>query len=264
MPVLFVTSFTRAMFDVTGERLVRTFLQSHTEGTLLVCHEGFDDGSYPRRAGVRSFKLDRSELLNGWLVDNRDIIPKCFGGLAGLCNCPEPRQVFGAHQPRCHGYWFNRNAARYFRKVVSLNYAMTLRGFDYVIWLDSDCVIKAGMPAKSVRQWFGGSDVFYHKSAERKVMESGVLGVRNSAGGNLFVSTTLARYGSGAFRRNLRWDDGYQFQLALKSLSGKIESVDLAGCSTGGRFGHVLPHSPAGRFIAHHKGIHARVLDLFP
>lgn len=262
MSILFVTSFTPEMFAVTGTRLVRSFLETKSQGTLLICHEGFHSAARFKRRRLRTFDLNRAALLAEWLTQNRDVIPKRFGGSAGLCQCPEPRNPFGRHRPRCPGAWFNRNAARWFRKIVSLDYAIRLPHYEYIVWLDSDCVFKARLPESEVRQWFQQKAVFYLKSGGRKVIESGVIGVRNTPQGRKFIAATVDRYRSGAFREDLRWDDGYQFQLALRS-HPEIPAIDLATHASGKRpCGHVLPHSPPGRYIFHQKGIHASMLGL--
>lgn len=257
MSLLFVTSFTGPMFQATGARLVRSFLRTGTEGTLLACTEKMPDKRALRDQRLLTFALDESATLAAWEAANRKIIPTEFGGTAGPCGCEGGRNYFGIHRPRCHNAWFNRNAARWFRKVVALEYAMGL-GYDPVVWVDSDCVFKAGVSTAHVRHWFQGRTIFYLKSPERRVIESGLLGVRNSPDGRQFVSETLARYSSGKFRRNARWDDAYQFQLAMRRLPA-VTSVDMATGATGPRpYGHVLPHSPAGRFLFHQKGIHGR------
>jgi hypothetical protein len=262
MGILFVTSFTPEMFAVTGTRLVRSFLETKSQGTLLICHEGFQSVAPFKRRGLRTFDVNRAALLEEWLTRNRDVIPRRFGGSAGLCQCPEPRNPLGRHRPRCPSSWFNRNAARWFRKIVSLDYAIHLPHYKYIVWLDSDCVFKARLPESEVRQWFLRKAVFYLKSGARKVIESGVIGVRNTHQGRKFIAATVDRYRSGAFRQDPRWDDGYQFQLALRS-HPEIPAVDLATRAAGKALGgHVLSSSAPGRYIFHQKGIHASMLGL--
>jgi hypothetical protein len=247
------------MYNVTGRRLVDSFLRTRTEGRLLICHEGFNGKPPFTNRKLLSFDVRNSGLLASWLAANRDIIPKRFGGSAGLCDCPEPLDPFGNHRQRCHGFWFNQNAARWFRKIASLEYAVTLPVVA-IVWLDADCVFKTRLSGREVERWFSGHDVFYHRSPRRDVIESGVLGVRNTPGGRLFVCDTVEHYRSGAFREDLRWDDGFQFQRTLER-QPRISAIDLATGATGKtRYGHVVPFSPAGRFLFHNKGIHARTV----
>ena len=151
MRVLFLTSFHREMFAVTGRRLVESFLRSGTPGNLLMCHEGFDGAPPLRHRRLRVHDLNRSAMLRGWLRDNADIIPPRFGGRAGECLCPRPADPFAEHARGCPNGWYNRNAARWFRKVVSLDAALARTGYDAYVWLDSDCVFTARLPLEELR-----------------------------------------------------------------------------------------------------------------
>ena len=259
MKVLFVTSFHREMFEVTGRRLVESFLDSGIQGNLLMCHEGFDGVPPLRHRKLRVYDLDRSQLLRDWLRDNADIIPKRFGGRAGECACVKPTDPLASHNRGCPNGWYNRNAARWFRKVVSLNAAIGRTGYDAYIWLDSDCVFTACLPIAELENWFTRGSVLYLKSPARGVIESGVMGILNSAGGRKFVRATVNRFQSGEFRREARWDDGYQFHLTLFK-HPEIPRADLA--TTANQNADVVPYSPWGAYLCHHKGMHSRALKL--
>jgi hypothetical protein len=62
MSVLFVTSFTPELFAASGERLVRSFVENRCDGTLLICHERFEDTAPFRYRGIRTY--DRSVPLS--------------------------------------------------------------------------------------------------------------------------------------------------------------------------------------------------------
>src|SRR5579872_4138372 len=142
MRTLFVTSFTPGIFEATGLPMVASFLESRTPGTLLVCHEGFPASAPFEFPGVRTYDLNTDPLLDEWLERNRDIIPDFLGGAAQECDCPNPAP-FARHKSGCHWYWFNKNASKWFRKVVSLAYAARLDEPEQVVWVDADCVFKA-------------------------------------------------------------------------------------------------------------------------
>lgn len=255
--VLFVTSFTPQLFEATGRRLVESFRTRRCPGRLLICHEAFPSGKSPVSGpGLLSYRLDRDALLAAWQSANRDIIPIRFGGAATRCGCPEPDNPFSPHRPRCHGAWFNHHASRWFRKIAALRHAMSLTGYESVIWLDCDCVLTHPIPQSEIRRWFAGHAVFYLKSPDRRVLESGLLGIRCNAAGRTFLASTVEHFRSGAFRKNSRWDDGYQFQLTLRR-HREIPAIDLAESAIGGKHGHVVPCSPAGDFLQHHKGANA-------
>jgi hypothetical protein len=250
---LFVTSFRQDMFLSTGARLIVSFFVRNIPGALLVCHEqdlGCEIVSLPPR--LLTFDLDTSFVLSEWLRRNRDIIPKSLGGDAELCKCPEPDNVFGPHRSGCCWSWFNKNASRWFRKIVSLEYAQTLSGYDAVIWMDSDCRFVSSVDVKDIEDWFGRYSVFFLKG-RRNVIESGVIGFRRDHGGDVILRDVIERYRSGTFRRDERWDDGYQFQLVVRRNPGVL-TVDLGGDVTGA--GDVVPTSRLGRYIDHAKGVH--------
>jgi hypothetical protein len=262
MKNLFVTSFNAELFAATGGVMVVSFLDSVTDGTLLICHEGFSSDTIFQHPNLLSYELRQSALLQNWLWENRDLIPRQLGGTAESCDCPDHANPFGDHRSGCHWQWFNKNASRWFRKVVALDYASGLEGFDTLVWVDCDCRFQADLTESEIQRWFQGKSVFYLKSPDRPVIESGVLGLRNTAGGRQFLHATVERYRSGAFRYDLRWDDAYQFQMTLETHPG-IESIDLATSATGVKpYGHVLPNSPVGSYIAHRKGVHGSEMGL--
>jgi hypothetical protein len=250
---LFVTSFGFDMYMSTGVHLVMSFFMRDIPASLLVCHEqrlGTDVVALPPR--LLTYDLDGSEVLYDWLKQNRDIIPKPLGGDAERCGCPEPDNVFGPHQPRCCWSWFNKNASRWFRKIVSLNQALTLRDFDAIIWIDSDCRFITSVTAEEIECWFGRSSAFFLKG-KRKVLESGIIGFRLDEGGQVILRHVIDKYRSGSFRHDLRWDDSYQFLLAIRQ-HPEVPVTDWGGETVGD--GHVVSVSRLGQYIDHAKGLH--------
>jgi hypothetical protein len=254
MRLLYVTSFDATLYEATGARLIASFLGTHSDGTLLVCHEQGAGDALSEHPQLLTYDLDGSEFLKSWLSTHRDIIPQHLGGLARECGCPG-HSLFDGHVTGCHWFWFNKNAARWFRKIVALEYARWLEGFDCLVWLDCDCRFKRRLHSATVEAWFASSSVFFLKSPARRVMESGVLGIRLDAVGRTFLDLTIDRYRSGAFREYERWDDGFQFQVTIDE-NPSMAAIDLAARTTSGTF--VVPNSPVGAFIGHNKGVHRR------
>jgi hypothetical protein len=251
---LFVTSFTRDMYFATGVHLVRSFCRYATDACLLACHEqniGSEICACPRR--LLTHDLDRSEFLHSWLKRNGDIIPITLGGCANRCECPSPDDPFANHRERCVWSWFNKNASRWFRKIVSLDHALQFESVDFVVWIDSDCCFLQAVPLAEIEAWFAGGSVFFLKGPDRRVIETGVIGFRTDSGGRAVLSSAIERYRSGRFRGDRRWDDGYQFQLAIE------ENPAVMATDCGARAderGHVVSGSRLGDFIAHFKGSH--------
>lgn len=253
--LLYVTSFNDPMYRATGARLVSSFRESASEGKLLLCHESCSpaiaDEDHDR---IFCLSLDNSVLLHLWLAENADIIPISMGGRAGSCRCPEPDNPASEHVRGCVHGWFNKNASRWFRKIVSLNEAVRFADARYLIWLDSDCFFKRQVSLDDVIGWFDGCATFIHKSNQRQVIESGLLGFDLAAEGFQLIEQTMNRYLSGQFRRDERWDDGFQFQVTLEA-HPEISVNDIATVAAG-PLKDVVGRGLAGAYIAHEKGIH--------
>jgi hypothetical protein len=259
MSILYVTSFTPDMYAATGARLLRSFLQTESDGMFLICTEG-DFGSkdleLPDR--VLRYDLDKSSFLEEWLSSNRDIIPVWFGGTAVRCCCPEGTRT-GRHEPGCVFQWYNRYASRWFRKIVALDVALSYARSGTIVWLDSDCRFLRRLPEVALSRLFGGASVIFHKGPDRPVIESGVIAFDLERDGRRLLHAVIERYRTGLFRGDPRWDDGYQFQIVIES-HPDVMSRDLGGRATPrGIHGHVLPNSPLGKYIEHNKGVHGKL-----
>ena len=256
--VLYVTSFASDMYKATGESLVKSFIDTGTPGTLLCFPEGFDIPEPPPRVLARSLTGDT--ILNTFLHQNKDVIPAHLGGEHQGCACPGgpygPHSKL--HQEKCVGHWFNRNASRWFRKVVSLYRALE-RPADIMVWLDSDCVFKRSLPEQKLAKVFQNKAVFYMKSRKRKVLESGIMGFFLARGGKAFIELTMNRYISGEFRKYRRWDDSFQFQ-TTRDEHKHLSTIDIAT----GMSGHseVACHTPLAPYLEHFKGKHGRGLGI--
>jgi hypothetical protein len=264
MRILYVTSFGPDMYTATGRHLIESFQESGTPGAMLICHEGglgsqIADDFGPESNRLRSYDLDRSHLLRTWLAANQDIIPPDLGGAAPRCTCADPDDPQGAHVPRCPYQWFNKNASRWFRKIASLEHALTATDADALAWLDCDCRFKRELPVNMWTWLFKDAAVLYHKSPQREVIESGVIAFRMDAAGRGLLGAVIERYATGAFRADERWDDGYQFQRVIER-HPEIPSKDLSAKTT--VYDFVLPSSPLGAYIDHFKGVHGAVLRL--
>lgn len=254
LDVLFVTSVSPDLYRASGRRLIRAFLREGVEGTLLCCHEGsLGSVIVPRPPRLATCDLDRDRFLARWLQCHRAIIPRHLGGTAGPCACPQPENPFAPdHRPGCTGQWFNKNASRWFRKIASLRHALTLDP-GVIVWVDADCRFRRRLTAARLERCFDGHGVFYLQSPDRRIPETGVMGFHLARGGRRFLEALIARYESGRFRRDPRWDDSAQFHFTRQTLR-RIRAIDLATRASGDA--HVLRHSPLGRYLEHDKGRH--------
>lgn len=259
MDILYVTSFAPDMYHATGRHLVESLVEFVPDGRILCCCEGGIDLTAFPASKVLCHDLDQSEFLKGWLRTHADIIPRELGGAAELCGCEHPSDPWSLHSEGCPYGWFNKNASRWFRKIVSLEEATTNYSSDVMVWLDSDCRFTQVLPEGFWEMLFEGVSALYHKGPGRNVIESGVIAFRMNPAGRRLVEAVIDIYRSGRFRMEKRWDDGYLFQQII-ARHPDIPTRDLATGSTD--YGFVLPSSPLGRYLEHYKGVHGTVLRL--
>jgi hypothetical protein len=134
----------------------------------------------------------------------------------------------------------------------------THTAYSNIIWIDADCVFTSSVSENVIDSWFNGTDAFYLKN-KRPVMETGVFGFNLKGNGVSLLEQLIARYTSGAFRKEDRWDDSMQLQKVL--LRKKVNAIDLAKRVTGNS--DVVENSVIGRHIMHDKGRHGRKLGIF-
>ncbi len=278
LEVLWATSFAQDMYDASGRKLIESFGEHDIPGRLLVAAENCAWGhSVAYASRIVAYDLDTSAFLQAWLDENADIIPVHLGGKHdGLCRCPGG--PFAPHDKRhrmpCVGHWFNRNASRWFRKVATLCHARTLLDAgdpaQAVIWVDADCVFRKPFGTRIIESWFrlgalrpGDAHpvaAFYCKH-KRPVLEAGCFGFSLQHGGRALLDALIARYESGAFRKDKRWDDSAQLQVVLEAAVKRgVRVADLAYAV--GEHAAVIPHSALGPFITHMKGHHSRGLGI--
>jgi hypothetical protein len=251
--VVFVTSFSPEIYQASGRYLIRSFIQHRVDGHLLCGHEGNRPPLRAAGAPLLFYDLDVDSALRSWRRKNRHIIPRDLGGDAGPCGCAHPDDPWAAdHRPGCTGQWFNRNASRWFRKIVCLRHALTL-SCDVIVWLDADCRFHRRLTRERLAALFRGRAVFYLKSRQRRVPDTGIFGLHLGRGGRRFAEHLIERYESGVFRKDTRWDDGAQFELTRRGLQ-TVRCVDLATHATGDSA--VVPNSPLRAYLTHDKGRH--------
>lgn len=263
--VLWLSTCGPDMWAASGKKLVDTFVRTKSEGHLALFLEGMTSPVAANGPRVSYHDMGYDAWLDSWLLKNADIIPTHLGGghPEPACKCPggplDPHAK--THRQPCVGHWFNRNASRWFRKIASLRQAYALlvdpsgKGLQYdaIVWVDSDVTFRRQVTAHNVAGWFHRTKACFYLKHTRPVMEAGVVGYQLPAAEKL-LDAIFARYESGRFRADPRWDDSYQIQLAIKE--SKVSAVDIAyglGPNAG-----VVTSSAVGPFLAHAKGHHRR------
>lgn len=243
MSILWVSSFKEDMYEISGKRLLDSYLKFQSEFSdqqLLLCVEGFNF----EHDKFLVYQLDQSEYLNNWLKNNSDVIPDYMGGNATKESHPE---IF-------ENFW-NRKASRWFRKVASLEYAMNHYGDDYqyIIWIDSDCYFKEKLRSDFIRSLFGNYNAIYHLGSKRlevnKGIESGVIGFQKKYE---LLRKVIKSYETRDYLNYDQWDDGYIFMVFLKDDSNAYDLVSKHKK----QLMKVLKISPFTPYIEHDKGLH--------
>ena len=261
MSILYITSFSKDLYQATGREMVSSYLKSGIKETLLVTYEGFEFKNDDPR--IASFDLNDSKYLQNWLKKNANIIPTYLGGNAKPS--PETQVIF--RDP------WNRKASRWFRKIASFEYALNTfnkdQKYDYLVWIDCDSLIlKKIEPQWLIEKAFRGGDIFYHLGEERAKkktgIESGVIGFKKGKGYQV-LRKVFQIYETGEFKQLKRWDDGYVFKFVIEGCIKlrMINGIDLAThanriSNEGGKM-EVICKSIFRHHILHKKGLHKRM-----
>ncbi len=262
--ILWVTSFAQDMYEASGKQLIETFIRNNVVGDLLLATESVVT-ILNQPKNILHHHLEDDTYLTDWLKHNEDVIPQHLGGKhPGTCACPGG--PFDIHDKRhtlpCLGYWFNRNASRWFRKIAAQRVAVSiaeLHNYDTLIWIDADSRFKKTVTEADVAAWFKTPQTaaFCLKN-KRPIMESGVLGFRLKLDGHSIIRDVVECYRSGDFRRMKRWDDSAVYQWFFDR--AQVPVVDIAYGV--GDHAAVVPHSLLNPFLAHDKGKHGRKLGI--
>ena len=255
MKTLYVTSFNQKLYDRSGKNFIESFKSTgmHEENHLLVTFEGMDAHSFESNM---KYNLENNLWLNSWTKRNADVIPKKYGGNLDN-NTPSTGQLIG----------FNLQAARFFRKVVSLKIATQWWDkYDHIIFADCDVVFKKKIPISLVADVLKGHCLFYHYGNARrkydKGTESGFTGFNMKEGGLDFLHEYFQRFDDGRFRTYKRWDDAYMFNVILENDGMFPTAIDIADCEVLQYGAHVICHGPFGSYVTHDKGVHQRNKDI--
>ena len=250
MRILWVTSFNQTLYDLSGRKLVESFLKTNSTGQMLVCHEKMDYIVPDVR--IKAHELSTYPFLTEWLTRNDDIIPQIYGGSALYS-----KRIF-------RNYW-NVKASLWFRKIASLHLALMFyaQEFDAIIWIDSDCVITNTLTEELVLKVFDQNHTFYHlgvRNDPKNSIESGLIGFRPPWD---VLRRVFEIYASSEFRREVRWDDGYIFRRVIEKFKeGTRDVVDLNIKSRIkldyrlAKSKDVIHRGPFRNYVIHNKGQH--------
>jgi len=278
--LLYVTSFNKRLYDLSGRNMFESFLSIQKEGGLLLTYEnkelyGYMDYiievipiflyEHELQTNFHFYNLDNDEFLHNWLKQNEDIIPVELGGIFENCDCPKRTEPLPLdkywkrnkkHKPKCPYLGWNYRASQWFRKIAALNYALTL-DYDILILLDCDIIFKKTLSIQQIEDLFDKTSVFYFLGPKRKdrnlCIEAGFIGFDLRCNGKEFLQIVIDKYTTGQFREYDRWNDADIFKKTIEE-NPQIPSIDLAGDT----YKTDIINSKFNEYIYHNKGIHRK------
>ncbi len=274
MSILYVTSFNSMLFDKSGKKLVSTFLEHGCDGDLLLCHEDNLEEQislkFKKRSNVDKliyYDLTTDDWLKSWTKMFAKYIPYQYGGVQRpdlLVNLPQL-----APEKLKKVLFFRTQTARWFRKIVSLNYALKYnqyaQGYKYIVFTDCDVIFHKQLTYDRLDEICGQHDVTFHMGEVREQIGNGIeagfmVFNLDNCGWN-FLEETLETYESGDFLKEIRWDDAYIFWRMTKKLPN-LNYLDLVPKNQPIVNGHVIEHGPFAPYLTHFKGTHKDLIKL--
>ena len=164
--ILYVTSSTKKMFDFSGKYLVESFLKFQKDD-LLYFTENFDlPKDIIKNENIYIKNIENDYNLVSWLKKYSKFIPIEFGGDYDYKNDKDSIDNFLS--PIKTKDW-NYKASLWFRKIVALyNSSKFFDNYNYIIWIDNDCVIKKNININFLEKMFDKKNVFYFLGKKKK------------------------------------------------------------------------------------------------
>ena len=248
MSLLYITSFTDKLYKVSGKKLIQSYINHKIKDPILVCYENFDYKS-PDHQKIYTYDLNQSQFLHKWLNDNKDIIPD---------------SAKKTKNPKIFKKMMLRKPSLFFRKIASLQHTLETYShqFDYLIWIDCDCIFKQKLTKEFIIQQFNNNNyaMFFHQGKSREHIdagiEAGLMGFNLNHGGSSLLKKIFNNYVNREFINYRRWDDGYIIRRIIKT-SREISTIDLTpNCKNNNP---INTSSPFKNYIKHDKGKHRRM-----
>ena len=170
--VLYTTSFNETLYNATGRHLIDSFLDTHSEGDLLVTYEDDIEKTIPKRENIISYNLEDDGFLQEWLKENKDIIPVDLGGSFPPCRSHRTK-LYTESNMKCPNSWFNRRTCQWFRKIAAINKAISM-DYEVVVFIDCDCIFTQTITEKYVCDIMEDNDVVFHLGEYRAKKDLGI------------------------------------------------------------------------------------------
>lgn len=259
--ILYVSSFNERLYKLSATRLINSYLGLKIEGDLLLTYEVNDKNKNyidflknlecPK---IKLYNLSEDDYLNNWLNENKEFIPKKYGG-----EYDSSKSSILTRNLMNKSSYYNSNASLWFRKIASLNYTLKnySKDYDYIIWIDIDCVFKKYYSKNMIIEILKKNCCFYHLGKHRLVnndsaIESGFIGFKKDKGYEL-LQNVIDIYKNQNFLKYKRWDDGFIFSVVILG-NKNYKTIDLSYNNNVNP--NALMISPFNKYIEHLKGSH--------
>jgi hypothetical protein len=248
MKILYITSFNKILYDISGRYLIESFIEHMTEeDRLLVCYEGMKFQT--ENSKILLYNLDYDEYLKGWLEKNRYNIDKNNGG-----------DATEETNPRVYTKW-NMRMSNWFRKIVSLRYAKEVYFPKYLVWIDADCIIEKTIPKKKIKQTIGEFHMMYYLGRGRMErdagVETGLVCFQKQDEKYIYLDYWMELY-EGKYEKYKRWDDGYLLKKIIEKQKNKYPAIDI-GISN--QVNVMKYTNPFQHYVKHNKGKHNAIFN---
>ena len=134
--ILFVTSFNRRIYELSGVRFLYTFLYYKINVDLLITYEGeneFLNNLIKKYTKIKLYNLNNYDYLNNWLKENENYICEKYGGKYKIYQFDNDTDIKLLNS-------FNQRTPLWFRKIASFKYTLDNYKNDYenIVWIDAD------------------------------------------------------------------------------------------------------------------------------
>ena len=254
MGILYFTTTNEKMFNISGEKMINSFIKyANEDDRLYIFHETSIKWIKDTRIIYVNTKGDK--IYDTWWRNNIDVIPEKYGG---KCKEGDKRMNIGQMIK------WNQKACFWFWKIVALFYAINYvsieeNKFENFVMLDIDTEFKT-----SIKKEFWESLMHedkccgYHLGKHRKNVninlcagvESGIVVFRNTYNGKKLANDIVNTFLTGKFKEYPRWDDGYVIRECV------INNELCEDLTEESNVANVIGEGPFKGKIAHYKGTH--------
>lgn len=267
--MIFVTTGTKAIFELTGRRLIESFLETNSEGNHLVFW--FEDLEDPKRdtlppwIPIEFFEKDNLHFVN--IMTHSDLVERV--------------DTFLEHRIEYTDEYSSPRSLKWFRPVAAIKFTTELFPKRIFCSIDADCEFTGKIDKDVYKEILEPYNVCYLGRKHFKIMqhgdwrngeyvktgekyasdkdthtETGFIGFNcEKEGTNEFIEKNLDYWTTGDILDMKYKTDCHTFDATVESLSELAYNNMLESYGTTSPIGSkVLEVSPMGKWMTHNKG----------